>query len=83
MSSHLVDLLALWSATGMEEKGFFFGCLCHAVLWNLWRERNLQIFEDKHKPFKEVIDSIIQQVRSWLFVTKQFQGYPQADFVRD
>lgn len=50
----------------------FWRCLCHAVIWNLWKERNLRIFENKHKPFKEVIDSIIREVGSWLFVTKVF-----------
>lgn len=31
----------------------------------------------------EVIDSIIREVESWLFMTKVFQGLSLADFVRD
>lgn len=59
------------------------GFFVHAVLWNLWKERNLRIFEDKHKPSNELIDLIVREVGSWLFVTKEFQGMSLADFVHD
>lgn len=65
------------------ERKMFWGCLSHAIIWNLWKERNRRIFEDSQKPFKEIIDVIIIEVGSWLFVINVFQGLSLVDFVQD
>lgn len=84
MPRDMVNLFARWKVSGVGERGrSFWGCICHGIASNLWKERSRRIFDDSHKPLMEVIDSIIREVGSWLFVTKTFQGLSLADFVRD
>lgn len=58
-------------------------CLIHAVVWGIWKERNLRIFEERCNCSNVVIYSIIREVGSWLFVTKEFDGLSLSDFVND
>lgn len=84
MPNNLVELFDIWGIGGMREKGMcFWGCLPQAVIWNIWKERNLIIFEDKCKPMREVIDVIVRDVSNWLVDTKDFNDISMIDLVRN
>ena len=84
MPGTIYDLFWQWTPVGLGELGkYFWRCLIHAVLWGIWRERNLGIFEGRSRSCNEVIDSIIQEVGSWLLVSKEFLGLSLVDFIRD
>lgn len=68
---------------GLGEMRSLWRCLCHAVLWNLWKERNYRIFEEVLKSRSVVIDSIIQDVGNWLLATNLLHGLSLMDFMRD
>lgn len=69
LPSEVRDLFEQWNVLGIRVRGkAFWACLIHVVLWGIWRERNLRIFQGKSNCCNVVIDSIILEVGSWLFV---------------
>ena len=45
MPRELLNMFASWCVGGLGERGkCLWGYLCHAVIWNIWKERNLRIF---------------------------------------
>lgn len=84
MPRKMIGLFAQWNLWGLGDRGWcFWACLIHAVLWGIWKEKNLRIFEGRSKSSNGVIDSIIREVGSWIFVSKEFQGLSLFSFVRD
>lgn len=60
MPKDVKDLFHQWNGPGFGASGkMFWSCLIHAVLWNIWKERNMRIFEGKLKSKSEVMDMII------------------------
>lgn len=53
------------------------------MIWNIWKERNPRIFEDKCKPIREVIDVIVRDVSNWLVDTKEFNNISMTDLICD
>lgn len=49
MPNDLVQLIFQWNMLGeWETEGDIFGvALFHGVLWGIWKERNMRIFEGK------------------------------------
>lgn len=69
----------VWQWDGRDQGArvkFFWDYLMHGVLWGIWRERNLRVFEDKFRSSSEVIDSIVREVGDWVLVLDMFQGNP-------
>lgn len=75
MPHELLNLFSQRNSWGMGVRGkCFWACLIHAVQLGIWKERNLRIFDGKHKSISKVIDPIVRKLGSWLFVTKEFNG---------
>lgn len=55
----------------------------HGVIWGIWKERNLRLFESKAKSSNKVIDSIVREVGGWVLMTKEFHGTPLFMFLCD
>lgn len=52
------------------------------MIWGIWRERNLQVFENKSRSM-EVRHDIIREMGYWLLITPEFRGLPISMFLRD
>lgn len=59
------------------------GTVLQGILWDIWKERNSRIFEDKKKGVNMVIDSILYEVASWLMVTNEFRELSLNTFMMD
>lgn len=82
MPKDMKELFAQCNVWGLDPCGrSFWACLIHAMIWNIWRERNSRIFKGKRKICNEVIESIIKELGSWLFVTKEFEGISLSAFM--
>lgn len=55
----------------------------HRILWGIWRETNLRLFEDKARSSREVIDSIVRDVDGLVLLEKEFQGTSLSLFLCD
>lgn len=73
MPDNMMELFVFWTSFGLGERPkTFWGCLIHAIIWGIWKERNRRIFDGKINSWNEVIDGIIQEVGGWLFVDEAF-----------
>ena len=54
----------------------------HAVLWSLWKERNLRIFEDKEGTLANIIESVFYWVALWASLHKDLNQIPFKDWLR-
>lgn len=61
----------------------FLRALLKGVIWEIWKERNQRIFEDRKREVSRVVNSILVEVCLWLMVTKEFQDGVRMDFMRD
>lgn len=50
--------------------------MVHGILWGIWKERNGRIFDEFNRGYREIVDSIIREVVSWLLITKDFKDLP-------
>ena len=49
---------------------------CIALIWVVWRERNVRIFEDKTRNSENLWDSIHFIASFWAFCSAGFKGIP-------
>ena len=49
---------------------------CIALIWVVWRERNVKIFEDKVRNSENLWDSIHLLASFWAFCSAGFKGIP-------
>lgn len=61
----------------------FIRALEQGIVWGLWKERNMRVFEDKKQNMWAVIDYIICEVSSWMLTNSVFKGCSLNDMVRD
>lgn len=54
----------------------------HAVMWGVWKEITRRFFDEKFTSNGEVIDSIVRDMVSWLFVLDEFKDLPLSLFLR-
>lgn len=55
----------------------------HRVMWRIWKEMNLRLFEGKARSYGEVIDCIVREVGGWVLMVKENHGIPISMFLCD
>lgn len=55
----------------------------HGIMWGIWKEQNLRLFEGKSHLCGEVINSIVREVGGWVMLAKEFHGTPLSMFLCD
>ena len=62
---------------GFSKRGIvLWQAACIALIWVVWRERNVRIFEDKSRNSEYLWDSIRFLASLWAFCSKVFKGIP-------
>lgn len=84
MPEKLIHLFSSWRSIGATIRSTKFGdSLLHALLWEIWQERNNKIFLSKARRCEEVIEAIIREFSGWLKSSSEFKELILADFLRD
>lgn len=83
MLESTMDMINQWNAWGMgPRRKLFWSCLVHGILWSIWKERNLRIFEGQSKVSCEVADSY-KRSGSWVSTSKEFRDISISALMRD
>ncbi|KAG9449628.1 hypothetical protein H6P81_009593 [Aristolochia fimbriata] len=77
------SLLQQWSICPLRTIGtILWKATMAAIPWNLWLERNTQIFEGKERPVVQIIDKCIQCIVTWAFNTNKMPKLPYTILVK-
>ena len=77
-------LIVKWYLIGDKKKSkVLWRCICMAVLWCVWKERNARIFEDKEENEEKVWLRVKSLASLWAFSSKKFGILSMSDILRD
>ena len=65
-----------------KKTNLLWSLVIHAVLWSLWKERNLRIFEEKEGSLANIIEAVYYWVALWASVHKELSQFPFKDWLR-
>ena len=77
-SSSIFDMLSInYNGFGLSKRWLvLWQAASIALIWVVWRERNMRIFEDKARNSEYLWDSIVFLTSLWVFCSKVFMGTP-------
>ena len=77
VSQYGLGTLEKYKGFGLSKRGIvLWQTACIALIWVVWRERNVRIFEDKARNLENLWDSIHFLVSLWAFCSKVFKRIP-------
>ncbi|RVX09419.1 hypothetical protein CK203_015227 [Vitis vinifera] len=78
LSRSIFDMLSInYNGFGLSKRGIvLWQAVSIALIWVVWRERNVRIFEDKARNLEYLWDSIYFLASLWAFCSKVFKGTP-------
>ncbi|KAL5583298.1 hypothetical protein UlMin_015740 [Ulmus minor] len=53
-----------------------WNCMVFSLLWHIWLERNIRIFEDKEMLLEDIFEKAKFSTLQWAFSDKSFKGFP-------
>ncbi|KAL5541335.1 hypothetical protein UlMin_044595 [Ulmus minor] len=53
-----------------------WNCMVFSLLWHIWLERNIRIFEDKEMSLEDIFEKAKFSALQWAFLDKSFKGFP-------
>ncbi|KAL5563602.1 hypothetical protein UlMin_033349 [Ulmus minor] len=53
-----------------------WNCMVFSLLWHIWLERNIRIFEDKEMLLEDIFEKAKFSALQWAFSDKSFKGFP-------
>lgn len=83
MPNDLRDLARQWTSSGLGAWGSLFVLFIAWSLVGVMKGKKCQSFEGKCKDRREVVESILKDVGSWLFILKNFKDHSISMFPRD
>lgn len=80
----IMDLLRSCSAALFKKRGkVLWRDLPSVIIWSIWEERNLRIFQDKKRSVRQLIECINTRVAFWAFEEPCFKDISMDSLLRD
>ncbi|XP_010249547.1 PREDICTED: uncharacterized protein LOC104592081 isoform X1 [Nelumbo nucifera] len=82
----VIEFINSWQGIkiNLDKRGScFWKVIIHAVMWNIWEERNRRLFNENYSSLETLRDRTLANINSWMMNSKVFEGIKRSKLQRN